>query len=657
FNLKELGQNLRDEMNNYTSQLIEYEYHAISIRTVPTAVLFQELSRFININKLTVIAFGATIAFVGWYFYSSVTQTALSTRAKGLQLMRVRGVSQASIKRTISLMLIAAGTTGTIFGVLVGFFITTNISTTVLDVSISELDIVQTFGASSLLFYAFFGLAASIISQRQALARIETVKVKAEPLEEAVKPEMGMTGKLVLTVVLFLGSIKVACWLLGFNLVGEGQTINPITSALLLFVRLVDQTILDALGALLFIYALVTIVSRRTGILSTISQWISRTLSPRLSLLSRKIMSVKSVKMAGIMVVASLLIFNTVSANMGYRGVEIAWKNLSTEIVGADIRIDIPEEVSLQVIQLLDNISGVDDYAQILSVVPKLGPPLGSCVVYALDPEKYAAILKVEGGGPEPMTAGDIFVSNFFHEIGLLNVGESVALEEEKELLVRGFINNLPGLLSIPPVERFAVISVKSIEDLDYTVISRTLLVRVKDIQPDTVVGDLMNRLPEKTRLKLSTATESQITAKFGGRMAAPLIVESVMSMLLIASVVGVVFAALALGVMGYSEAIERRSLEALLRVKGVTRWQLLGMAFSEALCTLALSLIVGFFAGYAMASGYTSYFSAAFPINAMPAPSYELAAQLLMLIATYLIAFLAPALYAMKKPARLGIL
>lgn len=138
--------------------------------------------------------------------------------------------------------------------------------------------------------------------------------------------------------------------------------------------------------------------------------------------------------------------------------------------------------------------------------------------------------------------------------------------------------------------------------------------------------------------------------------MAAPLIVESVMSMLLIASMVGVVFAALALVVMGYNEAMERRSLDALLRVKGVTRWQLLGMAFSEALCTLALSLIIGFFAGYAMASGYTSYFSAAFPINATPIPSYELATQLLMLITTYLIAFLAPALYAMKKPARLHI-
>ncbi len=657
FNLKELAQNLRQDMNNLTSTRLGYEYNLISIRAVPTATIFQELSRFININKLTVIAFGATVAFVGWYFYTSLTWTALSARTKELQLMRTRGISQKSITRSISLIVIVGGTIGTIAGLLLGFILTTSISPTILDISVAEADIKQTFGISSSLFYAFFGLAASMISQRQALSRVKIVMPTAEAAGIEASTKMGLTEKLVLAVALSLGSLKVASWLLGIELVAGGQTANPIISALLLGVRLINQTVLDALGALILIYALVTIVSKRPMILSTISQWISRALSPRLSLLSKKIMKVKSVKMTGIMIVASLLIFNTVSANMGYCGVEVAWKNLSATIVGADVRIDIPEEASLPVTQLLDNISGVDDYTQILTVVPKLSPPLGSCVVYAIDPVEYATILKVKGGGPESMTAGDVFVSDFFHEMGLLNVGETVVLEEERELVVRGFINSLPGLLSIPPIERFAVISVKSIEDFDYAAISRTLLVRVKGIQPDTVVGDLRNRLPEQIRLKLSTATESQITAKLGGRMAAPLIVESVMSMLLIASVVGLVFAALALGVMGYSEARERRSLDALLRVKGVTRWQLSGIALSEALCTLALSLIVGFFAGYAMASGYTSYFSAAFPTNAMPAPSYGLAAQLLMLVAIYLVAFLAPALYTMKKPVRLGIL
>jgi ABC-type antimicrobial peptide transport system permease subunit len=656
FNLKELAQNLRQDMNNLTSTQLGHEYNVISIRAVPAATIFQELSRFININKLTVIAFGATVAFVGWYFYTSLTQTALSARTEELQLMRVRGISQKSITRSIYLIIVASGIIGTTAGLLLGFVITTNIGSTIFNISITQADITQTFGISSLLFYAFFGLAASIISQRQALTKVKTVIPRAEEAGTEAKSKMGLTEKLVLAIALSLGSIKVASWLLGINLISGAQTANPITSAILLFVRLIDQTILDASGALLLIYALVTILSRCPKILSTISQWISRVLSPRLSLLSKKIMSAKSAKMAGITIVTSLLIFNTVSANMGYCGVEVAWKNLSTTIVGADIRIDMPEEAFPPVIQLLDNISGVEDYTQILTITSNIGPPLGSSVVYAIDPEKYATILKIKGEAPESMTAGDSFVSDFFHEMGLLNIGDTVALEGKKELVVRGFIKSLPGLLSIPPIERFAVISVGSIEYLDYTVISRTLLVRGNSIQPDIVVEDLMNSLPESVRLKLSAATESQITAKFGGRMATPLIVESVMSILLIASIVSLVFAALALGVMGYSDAIERRSLDALLWVKGVTRWQLLGMALSEALCMLALSLIVGFFAGYAMASGYTSYFSATFPVNAAPAPSYELVTQLLMLIATYLIAFLAPALYAMKKPVRFHI-
>lgn len=648
-NLKELSQNLRLDINNLTSARLGFEYNLLSMKAIPAATIFQELSRFINVNKLTVIAFGATVALVGWYFYSSLSQTALSARIKELQLMRTRGVSQKSITRSVFLIVVAAGVTGTTAGLLLGFFLTTSIGSVVLDISITSADVVQTFGVSSLMFYVFFGLAASIVPQRQVLSKVKVIASKEEAGMGASMP-MGLMEKLFLTVSLFLGSMKVLSWLLGIDLTGIGQTTNPIVSAIVIFVRLIDQTILDALGGLLLIYALVTIVSKRPMILSTLSQWVSRVVSPRLSMLSKRLMAVKSAKMAVIMVVASLLIFNTVSANMGYRGVEIALKNLSAKIVGADIRIDAPEEASLPIIQLLGNISSVYGCTQILTIASPLGSPLGNCMVYAIDPESYGTILKTSSSGLESITAGEMFVSDFFHEVGLLNIGDTVRLGGEKELVVRKFVKDLPGLLSIPPTERFAAISVASIEHTNYTVISRTLIVRVNGRQPDIVVNELINNLPENVRLKLSVATESRIAAKFGGRMAAPLIVESVMSMLRLASVTGVVFAALALGILGYGEAMERLSLDALLRIRGVTRRQLLGMALSEALCTLALSLIIGFFAGYAMATGYTSYFSAAFPVRATPAPSYELASQLLMLIATYLLAFLVPTLYTWKK-------
>jgi len=647
--LEEVGQSLVLYINNVASTCLGLEYDLFSMRAVPAATIFRELNRFININKLTVIAFGATVALVGWYFYSSLSQTALSARIKELQLMRTRGVPQKSITRSVFLIVVAAGVIGTAAGLLLGFFLTTNIGPAVLDVPITTADIMQTFGVSSLIFYIFFGLAASIISQRQVLSKVKIVALREEAGMGASTP-MGLMEKLVLAVSLFLGSVKVLSWLLGIDLVGKEQTANPLISALLIFVRLIDQTILDALGGLLLIYALVTIVSRRPRILSSLSQWVSGVLSPRLSLLSKRFMSVKSAKMAVVMVVASLLIFNTVSANMGYRGVEIALKNLSAKIVGADIRIDMPEEASLPVIQLLGNISGVDGYTQILTIASPLSSPLGSCMVYAIDPESYGTISKTNSGGLESITAGDIFVGDFFNEIGLLDVGDTVRLGGEKELVVRRFVKDVPGLLSIPSVERFAVISAESIEHIDCTITYRTLLVRVNGRQPEAFVDDLMNALSESVRLKLSVATESQIAAKFGGRMAAPLIVESVMSTLLLASLIGLVFAALAFGIMGYGEAMERLSLDALLRVRGVTRRQLLSMALSEALCTLTVSLIIGVLTGYAMANGYASYFSAAFPVKATPVLSYELVAQLLMLITAYLLAFLVPTLYTWKK-------
>ena len=650
FNLNELGEDLRRKMNNYTATRTHQEIDAVSIKAVPQANIFQELSRFININRLTVIAFGATVAFVGWYFYSSVTQASLSTRVKELQLMRVRGVSRNSITRSISLMVIVSGIIGTTVGMLIGFALTTSIGPAILDISITGADVTQTFGISSLMVYAFFGLAASLISQRQALTEVRTILPTSEQLVTDAKPKMNLTEKLILIIALSLGSMKTVSWIFGFSLVGGGQTANPITSALLLLVRLIDQTVLDALGALLLVYALATIVSRRPRVLSSISYSISKALSPRLSLLSKKIMGVKSAKMVGMIVVASLLIFNTVSTNMGHSGVETAWKDLSATVVGADIRIDVPEETSSTIIQLLDNISGVDDYAQILVIAPRISSPLGSSVIYAVDPGRYSVILTKKEADLESLNEGEVFVSDYFQELDLLNIGDVVTLEERRELKVRGFVKNLPGLLSIPPIERFALISVKSLEDLNYTAIFRTFLVKVDNTDPEIVAEEFVNGLHQDIRMKVSVSTRSQIGAEFGGRMAAPLIVESVMSMLLIASVVGVIFAGLALGVMGYNAAINRRHLDALLRVKGVTRRQLLGLAFSEALCTLMMSLVIGVFAGYAMSSGYTFFFSAAFPITATPIVSCELVTQLLLLVAIYLIAFLTPALYAMKE-------
>lgn len=656
FNLNERAKALRQEMNNFTSTRMGYEYDVISITAVPAENVFQDLSQFINISRLTVIAFGATVAFVGWYFYSSVSKATLSARTRELQLMRVRGIPQKSITRSISLIVVASGIIGSATGLLLGFLITTDIGPLALNTALTEADIAQTFGIASLLFYAFFGLAASLISQRQALSKIKTVMPKTEEIAAAGKSKMSLSEKVVLTVAVALGLIKVADWLLGINLVSGSQTANPIASAAMLFFRLVDQTVLDALGALLLIYALVTIVSRRPRILSTISQWISRVFSPRLSLVSKKLMSVKSAKMAGTMVVVSLLIFNTVSTNMGYRGVEAAWKDLSRMVVGADIRIDAPEEAAIAVVQQLDNNSYVEEYTQIFILACEIGSPLGSSVIYAINPERYATVLRIGAEGLESIKPGEIVVSEFFQEMGLLDIGDKVDLNGEKELTVRGFIKSVPGLLSVPPIERFAVMNKESVQGGSYIIITRTLLVRLNSSQPDTVIADLMSKTPENIRPKLSTATESRIASEFGGRIAAPLIVESVVSMLLVASVIGVVFAALALGVMGYNESVERKSLDALLRVKGVKRWQLLGMAFSEALCILVLSLFIGFFAGYAMASGYTSYFSEAFPINASPAPSFELVTQTLMLIVAYLFAFLAPTVNALRKTTHVQI-
>jgi membrane protein implicated in regulation of membrane protease activity len=73
----------------------------------------------------------------------------------------------------------------------------------------------------------------------------------------------------------------------------------------------------------------------------------------------------------------------------------------------------------------------------------------------------------------------------------------------------------------------------------------------------------------------------------------------------------------------------------------------------SSDLTFFLISLLIGLFTGFAMASGYTAYFSATFPIHASPIVSFELPLQLLLLLSVYLLVFLAPSIYAMKKPIR----
>jgi ABC-type antimicrobial peptide transport system permease subunit len=252
----------------------------------------------------------------------------------------------------------------------------------------------------------------------------------------------------------------------------------------------------------------------------------------------------------------------------------------------------------------------------------------------------------------ESLYSTGILASNIFHDIGVLNVGDSVTLGG-KELTILGFINSLPGTFSIPTLDKFAVANTGIIEDINYTVLSRSVLVKTANRQPESIVDAIAESIPKNMTQSYTAATMSSAMLKFAKSASVSQIAENVMNLLFVASIVSFVFAIATIGVMAYNDAIERRRLDALLRIRGVTRWQLLDMILSEALTFFLFSLIIGFFAGFVMASGYTAYFSAAFPIHAFPSISYVLLIQLLSLLAVYLLAFIIPSISAMRKTSR----
>lgn len=658
-NLESLGEELLLNANNASSRKIGREFNVASEKYWPTTTSLEEMSEFIHMNIITVFVFGFTMAAVGWYFYSMLSQTIIATKMGEFQLLQIRGASRKSLSKSMTLLVAIAGATGTVVGLFLGFLVTTFMTPPILGVSVSSDDLSMTFGAVSLFFYSFFGLIASLLSHRTAFSRIKTIGLQGKQEEPEVKKGKSLTGIAILTIALILGAIKATEWIFGLEILAGGQTTNPITSAFLMLIGLIDKTILDTLGAILLAYALVNLLSMQPKILSTMSYTISSALSPPLALLSKKIMHSKSLKMTGGMVITSLLVFNIVSAHMGYAGITTAWTNLSTAVVGADIRIDMQEEVAPYIFQTLDNTSGVTDYTQILLVKTAIGTPLGGTPIYIIETAKYTAL--VDGIDSSLMSISKslndtgILVSDFFRDIGVLNHGDSVRLKD-KELIVMGFVKNLPGTLSIPTLEKFAVTDVKVIEDVNYTVLFRSVLVKTGDRQPEEIVNDIAENMPENMKQLYIVATRSSAMTKFSHRMSISQIAEDVMTLLFVASLVSFAFAITAIGVMAYNDAIERRRLDALLRIRGVTRLQLLNMILSEALTFFLFSFIVGFFTGFVMASGYTTYFSAAFPIYASPSVSYELLIQLFSLLAVYLLIFLVPSIYAMRKTARFHV-
>lgn len=654
--LESLGEELLLDVNNASSRIIDREFDVASEEYWPTITSLEEMSGFIRMNIITVFAFGFTMTAVGWYFFGMLSQTIITTKVREFQLLHIRGASRKSLSRSMTILVAIAGVIGTIVGLFLGFLVTTFMTPLILGVSVSSDDLSMTFGGVSLFFYSSFGLIASLLSQRAAFSRIKTIRLQGEQGEPEVEKGKSLTGIVILIIALILGAIKATEWIFGLKILRGGQTTNPITSAFLMLIGLIDKTILDTLGAIFLAYALVNLLSMQPKILSTMSYTISSALSPLLALLSKKIMHGKSLKMIGGMVITSLLVFNIVSAHMGHAGINTAWTNLSTAVVGADIRIDMQEEVALYILQTLDNTSGVSGYTQILLVKTAIGTPLGGTPIYIIETTNYTEL--VDGidssliNALKSLNGAGILVSDFFYDIGVLNNGDLVKIED-KELIIIGFIKNLPGTLSIPTLERFAVADVKVIENVNYTVLSRSVLVKIGPRQPEEVVNNIAESVPDNMKQLYTAATRSSAMTKFSHRMSISQIAEDVMTLLFVASLVSFAFAVTAVGVMAYNDAIERRRLDALLRIRGVTRLQLLNMILSEALTFFLFSFIVGFFTGFVMASGYTAYFSAPFPVAASPAIFHGLLIQLLSLLAVYLLVFLVPSVYAMRKTAR----
>ena len=654
-NLENLGEDLWLNLDNASSGIIGQDYSVAWEKHYPTITSLEEMSHFIQMNIVTIFALGITTAIVGWHFYGTLSKTAVIAKKEDFYLLHIRGASYRRILASMTVLAIVASLIGTTVGLGLGFLATTLLAPSTLDMSVSSDDLAMAYGWPSLLSYSCFGIAASLLSHRNVVSEMKGHGLIQE-LNKPTDKKRSLATIMIPVVAFALGLAKTAEWIVGFKVFRVVQTTNPITSALFMLMNLIDRTVLDVLGAVFLAYALVTLLSMYPSILSAAAHAVSSALASRISLLSKKLMQSKSPKMVGSMIVTSLLVFNIVAAHMGYAGTRTAWTTLSTAIVGADIRIDVQEEATPQILQTLSNVAGVENYTQVLLAEAEIGAPLGGVATYIIETTEYITVVgRLDTSLANALNSlkdGEIIVSDFFSGVGALSISDSVTLGH-KELKVIGFIQVLPGTLSVPALEKFVVVNARAFEDVNYAVLSRTVLVEVAGQAPESVVIAIGEDMPESMRQSYTIATAASALTEFSQKLFISQIGENIMMMLLLTNALSFLFAVAAVGIMAYNDAKERRSLDALLRIRGVTRPQLTSLILSEALTFFLISLLVGSFAGFAMASSYTAYFSATFPIRALPSVSFELPLQLLLFLAVYLFVFLTPSICAMRKPIR----
>lgn len=618
-----------------------------------------EISRLIGLATLLI---AIPLLAIAWMLASNLSSLLILNERRKLGLMRLRGVPGKLLGQSL---LISIGSGGLIGG-LAGLALGTLIPLFVYEGGVlSWPTLARVQGPGVMMFFLVVGLALVLLMSRK-LVRYATTISPLEASRRVAVSESAQAGArfgAAEWIALLLGAYKIGGWILDYRLSAHleiGEDDSAAWIALAQAAAGLDR-VLDFVALPLFVYGLVALLVAQRRVVSGLLSSVTYFVGGKLRTLSLKHMSLKPHRISSFLLIVGLMASVSLYPSIASKSFEDKALRGATVQVGSEIHVSInpTDLVSVEQLEqglgpqvqairsaLKERLAGFK-HASVRStefifeaILPGFffpGYGLSGVPLYLIDdPPRYLrnAIyeekLGVTGSFTEvigELRARTVAASPPVAAFWNLSAGEPVLLGADmskKPVLVpaSGVVGFLPGMPPRSIADRQSYVSAR-IDYLNYlsstdaylaatmdnprianlkVLIPRVLLLVRANTDGDA--GAIVKSLTQALKARpLEVRELKRELQKVGGDMFIFLALEN-MRIYLVGGVLLALIAILAVALTNYLE--DRRTL-GLLRVRGVSPWQLFRFFASSLLAPALLGLAVGLLVAGAAGFGLTN--------------------------------------------------
>ena len=572
------------------------------------------------------------VILLSCYFTLSTGQISLIVRRREIGLLKVKGFSSRQIFTMIILESILVGLVSGIIGAIIGYLSSMQIAKNILWENIAPAPkevlnkLIFFYLGLSITLGSVFTPVATIIPAR----RISKMQV-GELLQEYLEKTEIEKWRPRLTLLLFiLGVLKTVEMILGVSVAKILSSLNisatNIFLALLIVVLITADMVLVLLGPFFLIYGLSKMVSHYASKLTTPIKLLIKPLLGELSDIAVKNFTRRASRTMRIIFLMSLIL------TLGIALIVFSSSFIQTSVeiekieMGADIKATLTPSVNKT--WIVDNISAIEGVNGV-SIYGELALPVKLTDEYVkvlIIDENYFNVATIKEKYLEGASVEDIYqkfkngencclISYYLtKEFGLefedsieLNVITGALKTLKLELTVMAVAKVLPGITHInePYNNEIVIVSYNYVKNF-INLINIEFLCLLIDVEDNANSTEIAQMLSEKY-LEISCATSidqevQQILHESIG-IASPKFCYIEFIFILLIAIFGLSFIMMVI-------TLERRREFGLLKVRGVSRNQIIKMMLAESILTITVSFTLGMLEGIAVAYGFLRTFA-----------------------------------------------